>query len=604
MDNNTQMVIDANTLSLEHRAKGAIFNEQGSQLAVNLFAGLYQEASDGYYLWSVPTWESFTTKWAELANEGLRLIDIDTYQNAGYTSFTGVWRQGSEGYALWRTPDWNSFYQIYQQNLGTMRLVDFDIELAGVTRWYTGVWLGSPVKQQLLHGLTWNEFEAKWKDLSEKQGYRLSKAQVFYSDGALRYAGLFEAGSGAYAFYSTSDWNQFMTIYKKQSIALVDFNVFHDGTNQWYTGVWRQISKKHQFIYGLDWGSFVANWEEWNNRGYRLRAIEQYQNFPLPSHPQWNKVFRDALATSAEGYAYVVSQYGQVVTSGFYNDRRSPFEPKNPNFKWGTASRINLASVSKPITAVAVLKLLEQKGRSVDDKFYPYIADKVSTVGKGVDSVTIRNLLTMKSGMVVDGSLQGDLWPFLNQYLKQGLVGTPGKTYAYSNTNFTILQAVVDQLSGQDYAAYLTQNVLVPMGIDPVLFNPQPDQFVDATLCYSGRTDQRPGCYWNEFAFVAPGGWITSGDQLIKFLIGLRNNAVLSKQATEAMLTGGLGWYPWAGVYGTYYHHNGGLLNGLQPAQQLNTGIVRFTDGYDAVLLVNSPRGDIINLIVKAFETR
>jgi CubicO group peptidase (beta-lactamase class C family) len=601
-----ETIIDANMLSLEHRAKGGVFQERGPQIATDLFAGLFKEASGEYALWYGPSWESFAAKWSELANAGLLLVDIDTFQSSGNTWFIGVWQQSSEGYSLFRTPDWNTFYQFYQQNVNSLRLVDIDISVSGFTRWYTGVWLGAPVNQQLLHELTWDTFVAQWNDLSQNQGYRLTKIQAYHYEGTSRFTGVFEAGDGEYALLRTADWNEFIDYYRQNenALGLVDFIVFDEGDTRSYIGVWRETGKKHEFVYGLDWGSFVAKWDGLSDQGYRLRTIEQYPNYIPPSEPQWDKVFKDALGTTAEGYAYVVSRYGQVVSSGVFNDTRSPFEAQNPDQTWEISTQVNLASVSKPISAVAVLKLLEQKGLSVDEKFYPFIANKVPSFGQGVDTVTIRNLLTMKSGMVPDGSLKGSLWPFLNEYLAQALVGTPGVTYKYSNTNFTILQGLISELSGQDYVTYATQNVLIPMGIAPSLFNPQPDPPDVATLYYSGQSDQRPGMYWHEFSFVAPGGWITSAKELIKFLIGLRNNAVLSKEATDAMLTGSLGWYPYSGVYGIYYHHNGGLKNGLDPHQEVNTGIVRFTDGYDAVLLINSTRQQIIKLMVEAFETR
>jgi hypothetical protein len=74
------------------------------------------------------------------------------------------------------------------------------------------------------------------------------------------------------------------------------------------------------------------------------------------------------------------------------------------------------------------------------------------------------------------------------------------------------------------------------------------------------------------------------------------------------MLNNDLGWYTYDGIYGQCFHHNGGLLNGLSPAQGLVTGIMHLSEGYDALLLVKSwgvPNViDTIGLIVKAFETR
>ena len=117
------------------------------------------------------------------------------------------------------------------------------------------------------------------------------------------------------------------------------------------------------------------------------------------------------------------------------------------------------------------------------------------TVGPGVDTVTIKNLLEMKSGMVVDGTLFAtNIWSFLSTYLAQGLVGTPGVTSAYSNTDFTIFQAIISLLrdpgnQGGDgispYVDYVTEHVLKPMGISSSSFNPNPGPASTATLSYA-----------------------------------------------------------------------------------------------------------------------
>jgi CubicO group peptidase (beta-lactamase class C family) len=267
--------------------------------------------------------------------------------------------------------------------------------------------------------------------------------------------------------------------------------------------------------------------------------------------------------------------------------------------------RIDLASVSKAVTAVAVLRLFGDKMLSVDDPFYPFLAATFPSAGPGVSTVTVRDLLTMKSGMVVDGTLfLSDVDAFLTTYLQQGLVGTPGQTYAYSNTNFTILQVLIEQLSGTDYVGYVTQNVLVPMRIDPGVFNPNPDPPAGATLSYSSASDPLHGTYWPPIQAVAASGWVSSARELLKFLAGVRENAVLPAETTLERLNGDLGWYTYDGLYGQYFHHNGGLLTGTTPPQGLGTGIIHLADGYDALLLVNTWGFDVIGLMVEAFETR
>jgi CubicO group peptidase (beta-lactamase class C family) len=326
--------------------------------------------------------------------------------------------------------------------------------------------------------------------------------------------------------------------------------------------------------------------------------------------PRWADYFATHL-DGAAGYVFAVARNGQLVAEGSSGLARTAADP--PSTSWAFPTRMHLASVSKPVTAVAMLAMLSAKGLSVNDLFYPLIKSRCPQAGPGVNTVTIANLLTMKSGMVVDGTLNvTDLWAFLSQYLQQGLVGTPGVTEAYSNTNFTILQAIIAILAdpgnnggnGIDpYVNYVSNNVLTPMGIDTNDFNAVPDPANTSTLTYSAN-DSRQGQYWGALDCVGPGGWVSSARALLKFAIGIRNNSVLKAETTNSMFLNGYGWYTYDGIYGQYFHHNGGLLNGATPPQGLVTGVIHLADGYDAVILVNSWGFDTIALMVDAFEQR
>lgn len=309
------------------------------------------------------------------------------------------------------------------------------------------------------------------------------------------------------------------------------------------------------------------------------------------------------------GYAFAVAHRGHVVAEGAVGYARTSLDA--PQTPWTTHTRINLASVSKCVTTVALLRLLAHHRISIDTPFYPLVQSRCPTAGTGVNTVTIKNLLEMKSGLVEDGTLwTPDIWTFLSNYLQQPLVGTPGVTSVYSNTDFTLLQAIICLLvdpstQGGDgiapYVTYVTDHVLKPMGIDPGIFNPIPDPQPVATLSYA-LSDNGPGVYWDPINCVGCGGWVASAHELIKFLIGVRDDKVLDSSKTHEMFHQQLGWYLYDGVYGHYYDHNGWLHNGGSPDRGLNTGIIHLADGYDALLLVNAQFVDTIGLMIEAFE--
>jgi CubicO group peptidase (beta-lactamase class C family) len=327
-----------------------------------------------------------------------------------------------------------------------------------------------------------------------------------------------------------------------------------------------------------------------------------------PIKPEWATYVADHIGDVA-GYAFVVAHNDKIVAEGASGFARTSADP--PEEPWTVRTRINLASVSKCVTAVAMLKLMDQHRLRVDEPFYPQIEARCPSVATGVASVTFQNLLEMKSGLVGDGTLETpDIWAFLSGYLQQPLAGTPGVTSLYSNTNFTILQAIISLLVDpenkggdgvQPYVRYVTDHVLIPMGIEPSIFNPIPDPRASATLSYA-YSDIGSGQYWTTFNCVGAGGWIASPRELIKLLIGIRKDRVLNKSWTQKMLSEQLGWYEYDGVDGKYYDHNGWLLNGAAPNRGLNTGIIRLAEGYDALLVVNTQFVDTIGLLIGAFE--
>lgn len=343
--------------------------------------------------------------------------------------------------------------------------------------------------------------------------------------------------------------------------------------------------------------------------------------------PQWEKVFNDAYGSGNEhpamGYCYVVARHGKVVDHGASGLTRSAIDGNTP---WTINSRCNLESISKSITAVAYMTAyVALKGTEnelpLDASFRSYIMRNpelkdVAENNEHLEQVTVQDLLKMLSGLehqeIIPGTGPGDIVPFLKDFLKKELAGTPGVTYNYSDANFVILEELLNiaapYLGYEGYVDYVEQVVLTPMGIDTGKggFNIDRDAEQDATLAYSDAKDAEHGWYIPPVVGTGAGGWIAPASELIKFPIGLRRHGkVLGKRWRSYMLTNQLGWYTWSGAYGDYRHHDGGTSRNVKDETQgLVTGLVRFTKGYDAVLFVNShePDNPTIPTMVKAFE--
>jgi CubicO group peptidase (beta-lactamase class C family) len=308
------------------------------------------------------------------------------------------------------------------------------------------------------------------------------------------------------------------------------------------------------------------------------------------------------------GYAWAVGQNGKLVESGAVGSARSANSPSPES--WSTDVICNLASVSKTVAAVAIMTQVQSRGWSLlDEPAWNYLSQRYTSVtpGAGVTNVSIGELLTMMSGLVVDGALNPatgqTVDQYLEAYLQQRTVNQPGHFYAYSNLNFTILQVIYEILVGAapgSFADVVAAKILKPMGVDLSAFTAIPP--ADAALSYSSGSDTSQGYAWPVLQFVGPGGWLASANQLMNYLNGVRKMKVLTAEATDLMVTGHFGWYPYVGANGIYYHHNGGLTTGKPASEGISTGVIRLTNGFDAVLLVNSPVAGIISIMAGAFD--
>lgn len=136
------------------------------------------------------------------------------------------------------------------------------------------------------------------------------------------------------------------------------------------------------------------------------------------------------------------------------------------------AGRMPIASVSKQVTATAVLLLVEDGKLSLDDKVSKYLP-KVT----GGDGITIRQLLSHTSGL-------RDYWPqdydfadmarpvapavILARWATAPLDFAPGTQWQYSNTGYVAAGLIVEAVSGEPLMTFLQRRVFRPLGLDVV----------------------------------------------------------------------------------------------------------------------------------------
>jgi CubicO group peptidase (beta-lactamase class C family) len=138
-----------------------------------------------------------------------------------------------------------------------------------------------------------------------------------------------------------------------------------------------------------------------------------------------------------------------------------------------TKSMFRIASMTKSFTAMAILKLRDEGALSLDDhasKFIPELRE-VSYLTSDAPIISIRNLLTMTAGFPEDnpwGDRQlADKPEDLRDFIREGIAfsNVPSKEFEYSNMGYAMLGEIVTVVSGTPFQRYITDELLIPLGM-------------------------------------------------------------------------------------------------------------------------------------------
>lgn len=95
---------------------------------------------DTDYLWSTTTWQDFEAKARQLAEQSLRLVDVEINVIDDEVHYAGVWRSGSGSFALWTCPTLDEFNSTWQEFVVSgLQLIDIEVYRHQGKTWYFGL---------------------------------------------------------------------------------------------------------------------------------------------------------------------------------------------------------------------------------------------------------------------------------------------------------------------------------------------------------------------------------------------------------------------------------------------------------------------------------
>lgn len=249
--------------------------------------------------------------------------------------------------------------------------------------------------------------------------------------------------------------------------------------------------------------------------------------------PELSEAVQQALAEQAEtarrehdipALSIAIARHGRLVFRAAFGEA-APGEPCTPEH------RFRLASVSKPVTSVALHRLFEAGRLKPEDRVFGPNGRlaQFPAPNPAHRAITVHHLLTHTSGGW--GNKKNDPMFQKSAMNHEELIawtlravpleGRPGETYAYSNFGYCLLGRIIEAVTGESYEAATRRLVLEPCGAAAMTLagttraERQPGEVVYHGM--KGEDPYRPGLSVRRMD--AHGGWLARADEVVRFLV-------------------------------------------------------------------------------------
>jgi len=264
--------------------------------------------------------------------------------------------------------------------------------------------------------------------------------------------------------------------------------------------------------------------------------------------------------------------------------------------------RFRIASLSKPITSVCILKLVELGKLTLSDKVFGkfgILTNRFNKVKKNyyLEQVTVQHLLTHMVGgwgndvddpMFANNKMDHNqliYWTLENRRLKK----SPGDNFKYSNFGYCLLGRIIEEITKKSYQDAVAELVFQPCGMTScdltgnTLAERKPFEVV-----YSDQSGYDPYGF-NFRRMDSHGGWISTSQDLARFLVHVdgfqTKNDILNLETIKTMTISNSPGYAMGWCVNNYnnWWHGGNLQGSL-------SFMVRSNNGFCMVALINSRR--------------
>ncbi|HTU91188.1 MAG TPA: serine hydrolase [Gemmataceae bacterium] len=431
------------------------------------------------------SWEELQT-WIDGDAKGYRLVYLNGYDTGGTTRYAALAiKDGKEWY--WGTGSLDYLRKKdAEHRMKRCRPICVTGYLKGRSPEFGVVWVndGRLVPERFAFNLTEKEYSDRVN--LERLKHYMPSMVTGYADGAgsYRFTALFvPAGRAVWEEHHDLTGEQYQKAFDPQSKSHgrpMTVTVYPTPAGLRFAVVFIKDRVEWGARHGLSSEEYQAEFDKMKETGFIPISIAGY----LDSNPAGSELFDQVmrqyikernipagtLAVSRDGKLLLARGYGFADAEG-----RRPVTPDDP---------FRLASVTKPITAAAVHKLVREGKLDLDAKAFPLLGLK-PLPGQQPDArlndITIRHLLEHKGGWDREKSFDpmfrpleiaaalkgpGPVGPadIIRYMMGQPLQFDPGSKESYSNFGYSVLGRVIEKVSGQTYPAYVQKNIFVPLG--------------------------------------------------------------------------------------------------------------------------------------------
>ena len=336
------------------------------------------------------------------------------------------------------------------------------------------------------------------------------------------------------------------------------------------------------------------------------------------------------LTPCTAGYSMQLRRNGAIVFDQSNGFSKMPGDAGQIGECWTSSTPMHVASVSKLITAMALMRVLKYHNISVNAPFWPFLPN-YWIKGDSIDQLTFRDLLTHKSGLVIPGTAPGPSdFQVMKNSIAHGVYGIPG----YLNINYGLMRILIstidvpslfnlftffdanslgdaywDAMTIAYYSRYVTDNIFSPLGISSSFLHTYPN-----ALAYPWPVTL-PGYNSNDLSTMSGcAAWHLSVNDLLAITDAFRRRGtIIDSIVAQNMLDNGfgvdlIGNLFWMDTKLGRIYTKGGFWGDGKSVEQ--SDVFFLPKGYELVILSNSPfcqpnaafRNNVLNTINKNIE--